>query len=223
MILTIDGPAGTGKSSASLQVARRLGFDFLDTGAMYRAVGLEAVRRNADWANPRELAFIARHCRITFDWTAAPPAILLNGEAVEHLIRSGEMAQAASLVAATPGVRERLVELQREIGADRDNLVTEGRDQGSVVFPHADVKIYLDATPQERAARRVRQLRGRGEIVDAAQVLRDIISRDERDRNRAVGPLTVPHGALVIDTTELDENQVVERIVAAAVAHPGKP
>jgi cytidylate kinase len=216
MILTIDGPAGTGKSSVSRQVARRLGFDFLDTGAMYRAIALEALRRQADWEDPRGLAFIARHCRIDFDWPADPPGVTLNGEPVGHLLRGGEVTKAASHVAVVPAIRQQLVEQQRRIGAERTHLVTEGRDQGSVVFPHAELKVYLDAAPGERARRRVQQLRARGEIVDPAEILRQLEARDARDKNRAVGPLVIPAGAVVIDTTDLDEPQVIERIIAEA-------
>ncbi len=159
MIITIDGPAGTGKSSVALAVARRLGFDFLDTGAMYRAIALEALRRQSNLEDARELAFVARHCRINFDWSKTPPGVKLNDEPVGHLLRGGEVGRAASYVAVVPAVRELLVAEQARIGRETANLVTEGRDQGTVVFPHAEFKFYLDATPAERAHRRVLQLR----------------------------------------------------------------
>lgn len=213
MIITIDGPAGTGKSTVSRAVAERLGFDFLDTGAMYRAIGLEALRRQADLDDPRELAFIARHCRIEFDWTQQPPAVLLNGERVDPMLRGGEPTRAASKVAVVPAIRAKLVEEQQRIGRQRPNLVTEGRDQGSVVFPEARFKFYLDATAQERARRRVAQLRGRGEIVDYQEILNQILERDHRDSTRSVGPLAVPKGAEVIDTTHLTQEQVIARII----------
>src|SRR5688572_18435847 len=157
MIITIDGPAGTGKSTVALSVAERLGFDFLDTGAMYRALGLAALRRGADLSNGRELAFIAKHARIEFDWSRHPPGVLLNGEPVGHLLRGGEATRAASYVAVVPAIRQQMVRQQQRIGAEHGNIVTEGRDQGSVVFPDADLKFYLDATPTERARRRVAQ------------------------------------------------------------------
>jgi cytidylate kinase len=221
MVITIDGPAGTGKSSVSQEVARRLRFDFLDTGAMYRAVGLAALRREVELTDARELAFVAKHSRIEFDWDREPPAVLLNGEPVTHLLRSGEVTNAASYVAVVPAIRQQLVQEQRKIG-QRGNIVTEGRDQGSVVFPDAQLKFYLDATPQERARRRVAQLRARGEIVDYAEILKGIEARDQRDSGRSVGPLAVPKGAQVIDTTHLTQEQVTQMIVDAANAKLGQ-
>src|SRR5439155_268574 len=156
------------------------------------------------------LAFIARHARISFDWERHPPGVLLNGEPVGHLLRSSEATRAASYVAVVGGIREMLVKQQRAIGRERKNLVTEGRDQGSVVFPDAQCKFYLDATPQERARRRAAQLRARGEIVDSNELLNQIQARDNRDATRSVGPLSIPPGAEKIDTTNMSEKQVVD-------------
>ena len=214
MVITIDGPAGTGKSTVSRAVAERLRFNFLDTGAMYRAIGLAALRREIPLESPRELAFVAEHCRVEFDWSKNPPGVLLNGEPVGHLLRGKEATDAAKFVAQVPAIRTKLVEEQRRIGREHGNLVTEGRDQGSVVFPNAEFKFYLTATPEERAHRRARELRARGEIVDEKEILRQIMDRDERDRSRAVGPLAIPDGADVVDTTTLSMEEVVERIVA---------
>ena len=214
MVITIDGPAGTGKSSVALAVAERLGFDFLDTGAMYRAIGLAALRREAKLDDPRELTFIARHAKITFDWIKHPPGVFLNGEPVGHLLRGGEATRAASYVAVVPAIREQLVKQQQEIGRERGNLVTEGRDQGTIVFPHAELKFYLDASPAERARRRVSQLRHRGEIVDYQEILNGIVARDHRDASRSVGPLAVPKDAEVVDTTSISQEQVIEHIVS---------
>lgn len=219
MIITIDGPAGTGKSTVALEVAQRLGFRFLDTGAMYRAIGLAALRREVKLEDQRELAFVSRHSRIEFDWSRHPPGVLLNGEVVTHLLRSADATRAASYVAIVPAIREQLVEQQRQIGAQHGNLVTEGRDQGSVVFPHAEFKFYLDATPQERARRRVAQLRARGEIVDYNEILSGIVARDNRDTSRTVGPLAVPKDAITLDTTSLSQQQVIEKIVEHVRSH----
>src|SRR6476619_6297285 len=208
MVITIDGPAGTGKSSVALEIAQRLGFDFLDTGAMYRAIGLAALRREANLEDQRELAFIARHAKIEYDWSKHPPGVVLNGEPVGHLLRGGEATRAASYVAVVPAIREQLVKQQQRIGRERPNLVTEGRDQGTVVFPHAELKFYLDATPQERARRRAAQLRARGEIVDVNQILGEIVARDTRDKSRAIGPLSIPTDAEVVDTTHMSQQQV---------------
>lgn len=213
MVITIDGPAGTGKSTVAMTVADRLGFDFLDTGAMYRAVGLAALRRLANLEDPRELAFVARHARVEFDWDKRPPAVLLNGDVVTHLLRGSDATRAASFVAVVPGIREMLVKQQQRIGLERGNVVTEGRDQGSVVFPNAELKFYLDAAPQERARRRVNQLRARGEIVDFYEVLGQIMSRDQRDSTRAAGPLAVPDGAELVDTTDLSQDEVMQHII----------
>jgi cytidylate kinase len=218
MIITIDGPAGTGKSTVAHAVAERLSFDFLDTGAMYRAIGLAALRREIDLEDARELTFVARLARLEFDWSFHPPRLLLNGESVGHQLRGGDCTRAASCVAVVPAIREMLVNQQRQIGAERGNMVTEGRDQGTIVFPDAELKIYLDAAPAERARRRVSQLRARGEIVDFKEILTGIESRDRRDATRSVGPMSVPQNALVIDTTLLHEPQVVDRIVAKAEA-----
>jgi cytidylate kinase len=222
MIITIDGPAGTGKSTVALVVAERLGFDFLDTGAMYRSVALAALRREANLEDARELAYIAKHAHIDYDFSTHPPRVLLGGDEVGHLLRSAEVTKAASYVAIVPAIRELLVAQQRQIGEQRKNIVTEGRDQGSVVFPHAELKFYLDATPQERARRRVAQLRSRGEIVDYNEILSSIIARDQRDAGRAIGPLVVPKDAEVIDTTNMTQQQVVDHIVERARARAAR-
>ncbi len=218
MIITIDGPAGAGKSSVSHEVARRLGFDFLDTGAMYRALGLSAIRRGISLDDAEGLAAVARESQVGFDWTLTPPEVTLDGQPVGHLVRSAEASSSASRIAVVPAVREVMVKLQQQIGRERGNIVTEGRDQGSVVFPDAGLKVYLDASPQERARRRVEQLRAKGESADYQQILDQIIIRDKRDSSRSVGPLSIPQGAKVIDTTNLTQDQVIELLVEQARA-----
>lgn len=222
MVITIDGPAGTGKSTVSRRVAGELGYAFLDTGAMYRAVGLAAIRRGAELTDARELAFVARHCKIDFDWNETPPVVILNGEPVSHLLRSGEATRAASFVAVVPAIREMLVEQQRRIGRERGDLVTEGRDQGSVVFPDAGLKVYLDASPEERARRRSAELRARGEVVDINHMKQEMEDRDRRDSTRATSPLARPAGAVVLDTTPLTIDQVVAEIVRLARERAGQ-
>lgn len=216
MVITIDGPAGTGKSSVAQRVAERLGFDFLDTGAMYRAVGLAALRRAVNPSDEIAVAQVAGACSISFNWGQHPPAVLLDGEDVAHLVRGSDATRAASVVAQFPAVRAVLVREQQRMGREHGQLVTEGRDQGTVVFPWAALKIYLDATPEERARRRAVQLRSRGESPDQEEILREIVERDRRDASRSVGPLAVPQGAIVIDTTALTQEQVIEQIVTHA-------
>lgn len=220
MVITIDGPAGSGKSSVAWEVARRLGYDFLDTGAMYRAIGLEAIRRQVDFSDHRELEFIARHVRIEFDFSRHPPSVVLNGEVVSHQLRSKECTNAASYVAVVGAIRELLVHQQRAIGQQRGNIVTEGRDQGTIVFPGADFKFYVDASPEERARRRCAQHRARGENIELQEILNQIVSRDKRDRERLVGPLEKPKDAIAIDSTNLNFEQVVEKIIAHVQARP---
>ena len=213
MVITIDGPAGSGKTTVAKQVADRLGFDLLDTGAMYRALGYEALRREADLDDRRELVFIARHTRMNFDWSENPPELILNGEPMGRRLRSNEVGKAASKVAVLEEVRELLTAEQRQIGSDRPNLVSEGRDQGTVVFPEAARKFFVDADVKIRAQRRWREHVGRGERVTYDEVLDQMQDRDRRDRERAIAPLRPAEDSAVIDTSSLSLEQVVERIV----------
>jgi len=214
MVITLDGPAGSGKSSVAEEVSRRLGFAFLNTGHMYRALGLAAHRQEIDLNNHLELIAIAKRAKISFDYTKNPPAVILNGEPVTHLLGSRDASDAASYVAVVPQVRELMVRQQRKIGEELGNVVTEGRDQGTVVFPTAEFKFYIDASPQERARRRVQQLRSRGEQVDAREVFDQIVARDKRDRERLVGPLEKPKDAIEIVSTFMSFDDVVHRIIS---------
>jgi CMP/dCMP kinase len=222
MIVTIDGPAGTGKSTVAQAVAARLGAAFLDTGAMYRAIGLAAERSGVRLEDAAAVGRIAENATVGFDFSTPPPSVLLDGAPVGHLIRTPEITKAASAVAAVPAVRAVLVREQQRIGREYPNLVTEGRDQGTVVFPQASVKFYLDAAPEERARRRVEQLRTRGQNAEYDEVLKEIMARDERDSGRAVGPLRVPDGAIVIDTTGLSPGEVIDLLVSRAKGHTTK-
>jgi cytidylate kinase len=199
MLIAIDGPAGAGKSTVARALARRLGFAYLDSGAMYRCVGLLALRDPA--AAPGELA---RGARIEL----AAGRVLLDGEDVSEAIRTPEVAETASRAAADPQVREALVVKQREAIADGD-WVAEGRDIGTVVAPDAALKVYLTADPAERARRRAAELG-----VDVATVLAEQAERDERDSTRVHGPLRAAPDAITLDTTGLPVAEVVERIAA---------
>jgi len=213
MIITIDGPAGSGKSTAARELAKALGIAHLDTGATYRAVTLLALRRGVDLANDAELAELARGMDIRMIPTGGRIGVLLDGQDVTDEIRTEAVSRNSRYAAASAQVRQVLVELQRRLGRQLGSFVTEGRDQGSVVFPDADFKFYLDARPAERARRRCEELRCHGQQADLDTVFDAIEERDRRDRGRAVGPLTVPAGATVIDTSDMEIAQVTERML----------
>ena len=215
-IITIDGPAGTGKSSVARRVAAEMGYDFLDTGAMYRAIGLAALRRGCDMSSSMELTHAAKHARLQIDYSTTPPNVLLDGVVVTRLLRASEVDEAASRVAVVEEIRQMLVEFQREIGQRRRKLVTEGRDQGTVVFANARLKVFLTATADERVRRRARQLRNRGEAVDENELRRQMEERDTRDRTRAVAPLAAAADAVMVDTTGISEEEVVRQIITLA-------
>lgn len=210
VVVAIDGPAGAGKSTIARRAAAALAFVYIDTGAMYRAVALLAARRGVDLSDAARLEELARAARIEFSPGSA--RVLLDGEDVSEAIRRPEISPAASKVSVFPGVRRALVEKQRQIGASA-NVVMEGRDIGSVVFPDAEVKIYLDADPGVRAARRVRELAEKGETLDRAAVEREIRERDRRDSTRADSPLVRAADAVYVDTTGLDLDQVEQAIL----------
>jgi CMP/dCMP kinase len=207
MIITIDGPAGAGKSSVARALARRLGFRFLDTGAMYRAVALAGMRRGLDWDLPEDLARLAQG----LDIRLSGERILLDGEDVTEAVRTSEVTAVTRYAADNPSVRARLVELQRRL-AHADNVVTEGRDQGTVAFPHAACKIFLTASPEERARRRWRDLQLQGEPVALAQVLAAQAQRDREDAGRAVGPLVPAPDAIQICTDGLTLEEAVDKL-----------
>jgi cytidylate kinase len=212
VIVTIDGPAGTGKSSVAHKLARRLGLDFLDTGAMYRAAALAAIEGGLDPADGPAIAGALRRVELRFDWTCDPPEILLGGRRVAERIREPDVGAIVSLVAAQRSVRQLLVEQQRAIARAHPRLVTEGRDQGSIVFPDAPLRFYLDADVHVRASRRAAQLAAVRPDVDEALVLSDISERDRLDSNRSEGPLLRPEGAIVIDTSAHTLDEVVTRL-----------
>jgi cytidylate kinase len=212
IIVAIDGPAGAGKSTIARAVAAALGSVYIDTGAMYRAVAVRGVRENADPADEERMAAIASAAEIEL---APEGRVLLDGEDVSAGIRTPEIAQLASKVSALPGVRRAMVALQRRM-AESVPVVMEGRDIGTVVFPNAQVKIFLDATPEVRAARRVRDMRERGIEADPAKVAEEIRERDHRDRNRAEAPLTQAADAVYLDSSGMTIDQVVEAVLSIA-------
>jgi CMP/dCMP kinase len=205
MIITIDGPAGAGKSSVARALADRLQFEFLDTGAMYRAVAWACVDASVSLDDPNAITEVANSA----DFNFGQEAVVCDGRDVTFLIRSGEASKVASIVAAVPRVRDVLVKLQRETAAGRD-LVTEGRDQGSIVFPDAECKFYLTADPKERARRRLIELEEQGQAISLDEVLAQIVDRDERDRNREVAPLMKPSDAVEIDTSTISRDEVID-------------
>ncbi len=227
VIITIDGPAGTGKSTVARQLAKRLGLDFLDTGAMYRAAAAIMLDHRIDPAETGELVSTVMGADLHFDWAADPPRILAWDDPLDHRIREADVTAAVSLVASIGELRQHMVRKQRVIGAQHPRLVTEGRDQGSVVFPDAEVKFYLDAHPAIRARRRAEQLREAGVQVDLADLEAQITHRDRLDSSRSDGPLICPEDAIRVDTSGLDLDGVVSllerevrRKIGALLARP---
>lgn len=207
MIVTIDGPAGAGKSSAARRLAQRLGFHFLDTGAMYRAVALAGRRRGVDWNNPAELAAVA--AEIVLEVT--DDRILMDGEDVTAAVRTLEITTLTQHAADNETIRRRLIDNQRAIAAGTD-VVTEGRDQATVVFPNAECKIFLTAGEEERARRRFQDLSARGEEVDLHVVLEKQRLRDQRDVERSFGGLAKAADSIEVNTDGMSPEQVVDRL-----------
>ncbi len=205
MIVTIDGPAGTGKSTVARQLADRLGFEFLNTGAMYRAVALACLQRGVDPAANDSADAVAAGLSIHFSRNR----LLLDGTDVTEAIRQAEVSHAASQVAAIPSVRTRLVELQRGAAQGID-LVTEGRDQGTVVFPNAECKFFLTASPEVRAQRRQRELAEQGQDIRLEEILQQQTDRDDRDLNRTVAPLRPAIDAEIVDTSHMPLTEVLD-------------
>jgi len=209
MIITIDGPAGAGKSTVARALAQRLGFMYLDTGAMYRAVALAGMRRGIDWERPEQLADLAPKLKIDVD----VPQVWLDGEDVTDEIRSSEVTAVTRYSADNPRVREHLVSVQRAIAGNRD-IVTEGRDQGTIVFPDAPCKIFLTASPEERARRRLKDLQTRGEDATLEQVIAAQETRDRQDATRKMGALAAAADAIEVCTDGMNVEEVVDRLAS---------
>jgi len=222
LIIAIDGPSGSGKSTASQELARRLGYLYLDTGAMYRAAALLARRRGIALDDAEALTRMCAGLQVRLVLDQGRMRTLLGEEDVSEAIRTPEMSQGASQVSAQRPVRERMWQLQRELGRE-GGVVAEGRDIGTVVFPEAEFKFYLDASPEERARRRYEELKAKGLAKDFAATLREIQSRDQHDQQRALAPLRPAKDAVIIDSTALSSEEVVEvmlRLVTEAANRP---
>jgi cytidylate kinase len=217
VVVAIDGPSGAGKSTIAKRLAERLGFTYIDTGAMYRAVALWGQRQNVAMEDMHRMEQLALAAEIEL----APGRIRLNGEDVTESIRTPEVSSGASRIAVIPGVRRAMVAKQREIG-ERASVVMEGRDIGTVVFPRAQVKIFLDARPNERVRRRLQEVRARGEEVSEPELAAQIEERDRRDSTRADAPLAQAPDAVYLDSSGLgieDVEQAILRIVRARLSN----
>jgi cytidylate kinase len=211
VVVTIDGPAGAGKSSVAKLLARRLGYRLLDTGAIYRSVALVAKQTGVPWTDAKTCGQIARDLDIRFDFVGEKNHVYVGGEDVTSAIRTPDVSQGASQVSAHPEVRAGLLDLQRRL-ASGGGVVVEGRDTGTIVFPHADAKFFLTASEEERARRRVAELGG---AADYDTTLREIRERDQRDASRDVAPMKPAEDALIVDSS----TQTLEQVVDSLAGH----
>jgi len=215
LIITLDGPAGSGKSTVARELAASLDLEFLDTGAMYRGLTAMCLDANIDpiLEVQRTIQF-TKNIELHFDWQSSPPDLYGNGLNITKRLRQADVAAAVSPLSAIKEIRDILVTLQQKIGSIHPRLVTEGRDQGSVVFPNAQFKFYLDASPEVRAKRRADQLRKAGRTnVDESAILNAIADRDHRDSTRTNGPLICPKNAIRIDTSDMTLQEVIDSLV----------
>jgi len=213
LIIAIDGPSGAGKSTLAKRLAKELGFTYMDTGAMYRALALKVLRQGVDLADDTAMARLVADTDIELRERNGKLEIFLDGEDVSSLIRTPEVSQMASKASALKIVRQRMLEFQRALAA-AGSVVAEGRDIGTVVFPHADVKIFLDASVQERARRRFEELRAAGRSATVSETLAEMEERDKRDSERDLAPLRRAEGAMMIDSSALQADAVAQQVVA---------
>jgi CMP/dCMP kinase len=215
LIIAIDGPVGSGKSTLARRVAEMMGYVYIDTGAMYRAVALKSLRRGISLEAPDALEALARDTRIDLRAQDGQQTVMLDSENVTIAIRTPDVAQAASKVAVIPGLRHVLVAEQRRAG-EQGGVVMEGRDIGSVVFPEAGLKIFLTASPEVRAERRWREHEQKGDAISLARTLEEIRERDKRDRERASSPLVRAADAVVVDSTAMEPEELARLVVMLA-------
>ncbi len=219
LIIAIDGPVGSGKSTVARRVAELLGYTYLDSGAMYRALALKALRQSVPLDSAEKLEALARETRIDLETMDTPGAsalrVRLDGTDVTEAIRSAEVSQASSRIAVIPGVRRVLVAEQRRAG-ERGGVVMEGRDIGTVVFPDGDLKIYLDASVEVRAERRWRESQQKGKRIGLARMVEEVRERDQRDRGREASPLVRAADAVLVDCTAMDVEETARLIVLLA-------
>jgi len=213
LIIAIDGPSGAGKSTLAKRLARELGFIYLDTGAMYRALALKALRQGVDLADDARLARLVESTEIDLQDDNGTLEVLLDGINVADEIRTPEVSQLASKVSALKIVRARMLDLQRRMG-QRGSVVAEGRDIGTVVFPNAEVKIFLDASAEERGRRRYAEFRAAGRPADLSETVREMEERDKRDSERDLAPLRMADDALRIDSSNASADSVAAKVLA---------
>ena len=210
--VAIDGPAGAGKSTIAKQIARKLGYIYVDTGAMYRAMAYYLIQNQVDAADKEAIAAACQHADISICYQDGEQVVLLNGENVNAYLRTEAVGNMASVSSVVPEVRKKLVELQQKL-ARETNVVMDGRDIGTVVLPDADVKVYLTASVETRAKRRFLELQEKGEPADLAKIAADIEDRDYRDMHRDISPLRQAEDATLVDSSDMTIDQVVERIL----------
>lgn len=210
--VAIDGPAGAGKSTIAKRIARRLGYIYVDTGAMYRAMAYYLIQNQIDAADQEAIAAACQHADISICYQDGEQVVLLNGENVNAYLRTEAVGNMASVSSVVPEVRKKLVELQQKLARETD-VVMDGRDIGTVVLPDADVKVYLTASVETRAKRRFLELQEKGESADLAKIAADIEDRDYRDMHRDISPLRQAEDATLVDSSDMTIDQVVERIL----------